>query len=243
LHTIYPSCKPILRIQSDETLSKIKFNQKFGAEENEIEQFIQYHKKHNFKLYGISFHVGSKCYYPEQYIKTINKIKILIDKHNLDIKMIDIGGGFPSFINDVENKFKTHVGDIERYISNYKTISKYNFVGEPGRFIVDNTMTLKLKIINKKQKIINNELYNIYYINDGLYGSMNGVIFDGREIEYNHEHKYRTILYGQTCDSVDKVECLLPEFNIGDIITLDNFGAYSLASASTFNGFDLPNVC
>jgi ornithine decarboxylase len=156
--------------------------------------------------------------------------------------MIDIGGGFPSFNNDLENRFKNHVTFIEQYISKYKTLSKYNFVGEPGRFIVDNTMTLKLSVINKKQKIINNEQYNIYYINDGLYGSMNGVIFDGREIEYKHPQKYKTILYGQTCDSFDKIECMLPEFNIGDTITLNNFGAYSWASASTFNGFNLPNL-
>jgi ornithine decarboxylase len=234
----------MLRIQSDETLSQIKFNQKFGADDEEIEQFIHYHKNKNYNLYGISFHVGSKCYYPEQYIKTIDKIKNLIDKHELKINTIDIGGGFPSFTEDTENNFKNHVKDIEEYIKKYKSISKYTFVGEPGRFIVDNTMTLILNIINKKQKIINNEKYNIYYINDGIYGSMNGIIFDGREIDYKDKNKqnHKTILYGQTCDSIDKIECNLPEFNIGDTIKLDNFGAYSWASSSMFNGFLLPKV-
>ena len=225
-------------------MSQIKFNQKFGADDEEIEKFIHYHKNKNYNLYGISFHVGSKCYHPEQYIKTIDKIKNLIDKYQLKINTIDIGGGFPSFINDTEYNFKNHVKDIDNYIKKYKSVSKYRFVGEPGRFIVDNTMTLILTIINKKQKIINNEKYNIYYINDGIYGSMNGIIFDGREIHYKDENKqiYKTILYGQTCDSVDKIECNLPEFNIGDTIKLDNFGAYSWASSSMFNGFSLSKV-
>ena len=95
-------------------------------------------------------------------------------------------------------------------------------------------MTLKIKIINKKKK----DNKNIYYINDSVYGSLNGVLFDGREIEYDTDkEKYPTILYGQTCDSVDKIECELPEFDINDTIYIKNFGAYSWAAASTFNGF------
>jgi len=168
----------------------------------------------------------------------------LIDRYQIEINTIDIGGGFPSFENNTENEFKNHVKDIEEYIKKYKSISKYNFVGEHGRFIVDNTMTLILNIINKKQQIINNEKHNIYYINDGIYGSFNGIIFDDRKIKYENIDKklIKTILYGQTCDSVDKIECNLPEFNIGDTIKLDNFGAYSWASSTSFNGFKPPKI-
>ena len=237
IHDIYPKSLPILRIQSCEDKSEIKFNQKFGVstDDNEIEEIINYHKNNKFNLYGISFHVGSKCYYPEQYIKTVDKIKTLIDKYQLKINMIDIGGGFPTVDNIfTESDFINHTKIIETYIRNYKSISKYKFVGEPGRYIVDNTMNLRVKIINKKIK--NNT--RIYYINDGLYGSLNGVLFDGREITIiNNNTKYNSILYGQTCDSVDKIECLLPEYNINDTIEIPNIGAYSWASASNFNGF------
>ena len=73
IHQIYPNSLPILRIQSCEELSEIKFNQKFGGSNEELDEMIYFHKKHNFNLHGISFHVGSKCYYPVQYINTMDK--------------------------------------------------------------------------------------------------------------------------------------------------------------------------
>lgn len=234
IHSIYPESLPILRIQSCEDKSKIKFNQKFGAHDEELDELIGYHVKHNYNLYGISFHVGSKCYYPEQYIKTIDKIKTLIDKYQLKISMIDIGGGFPS--NFSEEEFATYASVIQNYINKHPSLSKYKFVGEPGRYVVDNTMSLKVKIINKKVR----DSTNIYYINDGIYGSLNGVISDGREIEttiQDNAQKVKSILYGNTCDSFDKIDCELPEYNIDDTITINNIGAYSWASASSFNGF------
>ena len=229
-----------MRIQACEELSQIKFNQKFGAHDNELDELMYYHNKNKYNLYGISFHVGSKCYYPEQYIKTVDKKKTLIDKYQLNIDTIDIGGGFPT-VSDVftEEQFKQHACVIENYLKKYECLKKYNFVGEPGRYIVDNTMTLRVKIINKK---IRNGI-NIYYINDGLYGSLNGILFDGRDINESitpntDKYIYKSIIYGQTCDSFDKVECELPYYNIGDTIEFNNFGAYSWASATSFNGFN-----
>ncbi len=250
IYKYYPNSLPILRIKSMEDKSKIKFNQKFGASDNEIDEILRFHERNKFKLYGISFHVGSKCYYPEQYNMTIEKIKRIIDNNKLEIKMIDIGGGFPTInYSKTDNKnnfgeieFKNHAEQIERYISGHECFKKYEFVGEPGRFLVDNALKLEMKVINKREKeeIINNkkEKINTYYVNESVYGSLNGVIFDGREIEYETDRpKYKTILYGQTCDSVDKIDCMLPEFKIGDKIILDNFGAYTWAGASQFNGF------
>jgi ornithine decarboxylase len=232
IHNIYPDSSPILRIQSCEDKSEIKFNQKFGATNDELEELFKFHSNNKYNLYGLSFHVGSKCYYPEQYINTVDKIKILIDKYQLKIKIIDIGGGFPSTFS--EEQFKNHANVIENYIQKHTSLKKYTFIGEPGRYVVDNTMSLKVKVINKKVR----DNINIYYINDGIYGSLNGIISDGRELEIvKNIEKFKSILYGNTCDSFDKIECELPEYNINDTITINNIGAYSWSSASSFNGF------
>ena len=237
LHNIYPESSPILRVQSCEDKSEIKFNQKFGAHDDELDEFIHFHNKNKYNLYGISFHVGSKCYYPEQYIKTIDKIKILVDKYQLKLNTIDIGGGFPSDLS--EEQFRNYANVIESYIKKHKSLQKYTFVAEPGRYVVDNSISLKIKVINKKVR----DNANIYYINDGVYGSLNGVIFDGRQLEVDSTNKkYKSILYGNTCDSFDKIECELPEYSINDIITINNIGAYSWASSTYFNGFKPANI-
>jgi len=165
----------------------------------------------------------------------MDKIHALIKKYNLKINLIDIGGGFPS-INDsfTETKFIDHVKGIEEYVKKHK---KYKYVAEPGRFIVDNLLTLNVKVINKKIKNINGKKVFVYYINDGVYGSMNGVIFDGRQIEETNKNIHNTILYGQTCDSFDIIECKLREYEIDETISFKNFGAYTWSAASSFNGF------
>lgn len=51
-------------------------------------------------------------------------------------------------------------------------------------------------------------------------------------------------LAGPTCDSIDMIrdEILLPDLRLGDLVVGKNIGAYTWASASTFNFFPKTNV-
>ena len=59
-----------------------------------------------------------------------------------------------------------------------------------------------------------------------------------------NEKTFPSIVWGPSCDSMDKVsqDCLLPNLAIGESIIVKNIGAYSVASATEFNGFPLPNI-
>jgi ornithine decarboxylase len=50
---------------------------------------------------------------------------------------------------------------------------------------------------------------------------------------------YSSTLFGPTCDSMDTIydDVMLPELAIGDWVYVENFGAYTIAAASSFNGF------
>ena len=37
--------------------------------------------------------------------------------------------------------------------------------------------------------------------------------------------------------------CNLPEMHVGDWMVFENMGEYTIAAASTFNGFQRPNIC
>jgi ornithine decarboxylase len=115
------------------------------------------------------------------------------------------------------------------------------FISEVGRFLVEETQTLYLHVICKKKQ--GNRF--IYYLNDGVYGSIGCKIFDHAKpiikpvkisvVDYTFE----STLYGPTCDSFDLIEenILLPELEVGDKLCIQNFGAYTNASASHFNGY------
>jgi diaminopimelate decarboxylase len=127
----------------------------------------------------------------------------------------------------------------------YKSIQ---FISEPGRFFSQRTHTLVLNVIGKK-KIINDKNENIivYYLNDGVYNSFNCIFFDHCKpiiLPFNERDGklHKSKIFGATCDSIDVIseEILLPELAIGEWVYVENFGAYTVAASSSFNGIQKP---
>ena len=54
-----------------------------------------------------------------------------------------------------------------------------------------------------------------------------------------NQELFATTVFGPTCDSIDVVarSVLLPKLEIGDWLYFQNMGAYTMAAASSFNGF------
>lgn len=50
---------------------------------------------------------------------------------------------------------------------------------------------------------------------------------------------FTSTIFGPTCDSIDVIcrSVLLPELKVGDWLYFTNMGAYTMAAASSFNGF------
>lgn len=90
----------------------------------------------------------------------------------------------------------------------------------------------------------------MYYINDGVYGSFNCLLYDHAEVDIfalgpkDMEPSLSSSVWGPTCDGLDCVlsSTLLPCLDIGDWLYFPNMGAYTLAAGSTFNGMPRPNV-
>mmetsp|Transcript_25953 Transcript_25953/g.43289 ORF Transcript_25953/g.43289 Transcript_25953/m.43289 type:complete len:340 (+) Transcript_25953:3423-4442(+) len=93
-----------------------------------------------------------------------------------------------------------------------------------------------------------------YYVNDGVYGAFNNLMFDHatvrprvlRVLENDtaaqvavDDKLYASTIFGPTCDSIDVISrsVLLPKLKIGDWLYFQNMGAYTMAAASSFNGF------
>ena len=101
------------------------------------------------------------------------------------------------------------------------------------------------------------EFETLDYINDGVYGAFNCILFD-------HQSPQPTVLslngsfhvpssvplrassvWGPTCDSIDCV-CTVTQLpstlQVGDWLAFDNMGAYTICAASQFNGFQVSKV-
>jgi ornithine decarboxylase len=87
-----------------------------------------------------------------------------------------------------------------------------------------------------------------YYLDDGLYGSFSGQLFDHaryplESLKTGGELK-PSVLAGPTCDSIDVIteNIMLPKLKAGDLIVGRTMGAYTWASASEFNFFPRATV-
>jgi len=87
-----------------------------------------------------------------------------------------------------------------------------------------------------------------YYLDDGLYGSYSGQLFDHARypVEALREGSERlpSVLAGPTCDSIDVIaeNLMLPQLRAGDLVVGRAMGAYTWASASEFNFFPKATV-
>ena len=244
----HPYAKLVLRLAVDDSKSRCKFNKKFGCKLAQVEELLNIVKILKLDVIGFSFHVGSGCSSADTFYDAIYECRKACDiaeRVGIDISVIDIGGGFPGL--DREIKFE----DIARRINDsitefFSEKTAIQFISEPGRYFAEMSHTLVLNVIGKKN-IIDEETGEkiiVYYLNDGIYGSFGCIYFDHNNPvvlpfnERNNElHKSR--LFGPTCDSIDLIsnDIMLPELAIGEWVYVENFGAYTVASSSNFNGF------
>lgn len=254
----HPYANLVLRLAVDDSHSVCKFNSKFGCKLENIEILINLIKLLKLKLVGFSFHVGSDCKSVDSYyaaIKTCREAYDMALKHDIKINIIDIGGGFPGI--HVENginieQISEKINQAQRdFFGEEVDNNTVRFIAEPGRYFVQKSHTLVLNVIGKKRETIYNETTSeneeiiIYYLNDGVYGSFNCIYFDNKKPiilpfnERNEKTLYKSKIFGPTCDSIDLIskEIMLPELAIGEWVYVDNFGAYTTAASSSFNGF------
>jgi ornithine decarboxylase len=190
---------------------------------------------------GLSFHVGSQCTNFENYIQALqlsaNIIKEIEERTGRKIRILDIGGGFPvkyhAGIKTLTPLAKKLTVEIKRLFPEDMQI-----LAEPGRFLVANTCTLVSKVIGKAYR----DGKPSYYINDGVYHTYSGQIFDHVNypvLAFKEGETQISAVFGPTCDAFDTItlSAELPELEINDLVYSENMGAYTIASSTFFNGF------
>jgi diaminopimelate decarboxylase len=244
----HPYAKLVLRLAVDDSKSRCKFNKKFGCKLSQVEELLNVVKTLKLDVIGFSFHVGSGCSSADTFYDAIYECRKACDiaeRVGIGISVIDIGGGFPGVDKNI--KFEDIAKRINDGITEFFVEkASIQFIAEPGRYFAESSHTLVLNVIGKKN-IIDEETGEkiiVYYLNDGIYGSFGCIYFDHNNPvvlpfnERNNElHKSR--LFGPTCDSIDLIsnDIMLPELAVGEWVYVENFGAYTVASSSNFNGF------
>ncbi len=236
-----PHAGLVLRLRVPNTGSMVELSSKFGADPGEAVDLIAHAFSLDLVVEGLSFHVGSQCTNFENYIQALhlsaNIIKEIEERTGRKIRILDIGGGFPvkyhPGIKTLTPLAKKLTIEIKRLFPEDMQI-----LAEPGRFLVANTCTLVAKVIGKAYR----DGKPSYYINDGVYHTYSGQVFDHCTypvVSFKEDETQISAVFGPTCDAFDTITLSadLPDLEVNDLVYSENIGAYSIASSTWFNGF------
>eukprot|EP00612_Vaucheria_litorea_P002505 CAMPEP_0171457742 /NCGR_PEP_ID=MMETSP0945-20130129/3699_1 /TAXON_ID=109269 /ORGANISM="Vaucheria litorea, Strain CCMP2940" /LENGTH=454 /DNA_ID=CAMNT_0011983411 /DNA_START=58 /DNA_END=1420 /DNA_ORIENTATION=- len=257
----HPSARLVLRLLVDDSSSVCRFGEKYGAPLETVPSLFARVKQLGLNLVGVSFHVGSGCRDPKSFSKAVESAKEVFKiagKQGLPpLTLLDCGGGFPgsdNFEYTGEISFQAIALELSAAVDFHFPDKSVKIIAEPGRYFVSSCTAL-LTQIHSKKKVTKDHVRAMYYLNDGVYGSFNcimfdhyvvcpkvltrnGNIFDERSVEESNANQFPSNLWGPTCDSMDCVmkNVELPELEIGDWLCFPNMGAYTSSAASNFNG-------
>ncbi|MDI6719589.1 MAG: type III PLP-dependent enzyme [Methanomicrobiales archaeon] len=236
-----PHAGLVLRIRVPNTGSMVELSSKFGAHPGEAVDLILEAFNSGLVVEGLSFHVGSQCINFENYIQALQISKGILKEAETRagqrIRILDIGGGFPVKYNPSVKSFRTLARKLNAEMKRLFA-PDMEFLAEPGRFMVANACTLVAKVIGKAVR----DGKPCYYINDGVYHTYSGQIFDHclYPVRAFKDGETRiSAVFGPTCDAFDTItqSAELPDLEINDLVFSENIGAYSHASSTCFNGF------
>ena len=290
INDIMPEARLLVRIRPDDSRSVCKFGMKYGADvESELRPLLGTATELGLNVEGVSFHVGSGCYAAEAFSDAVVLAREAFDiaaDLGYNFSVLDIGGGFPgAHVEDGDSESAEQSaaalpdGEMVRQggAPSFEAIAKVTRVAldehfppdcgvellsEPGRYFVNTSHTLATRVIGHKIDTYSESAAGTkqYYIDDGIYGSFNCLMYDHAEVtpyvlrqqeqqssaaaKMNGEASETCSIWGPTCDGLDciKRDAVLPPLQTGDWLFWESMGAYTAAAASSFNGFAPPQA-
>jgi len=235
-----PSAGLALRLRVPNTGSMVELSSKFGCDPGEAVDLVEEAFRVGLVVEGLSFHVGSQCTNFQNFVDALNMAAAVMREAKTrghEIKILDIGGGFPARYHRHVRPFSLLAKRINAEIARLFP-PDIEILAEPGRYLVATAAVAVARVIGKAVR----DGKTCYYIDDSVYNTFSGFIFDHCQYHVKAFKKGETeicAVFGQTCDGLDVISQAeeLPDLEIEDLVYSENIGAYSNASATWFNGF------
>lgn len=258
IKAVYPDAELVIRIlPPEDTKCQCQLGMKYGIHPKNAIHLLKVAMELDLNVIGVSFHVGSGCYDATAFAAAVASARTVFDmgkEVGYHFTLLDIGGGFPGQKSS-QITFEEICTQLRPALDMYFPENMgVRIISEPGRFFAAATFHLATNIIAKRKLPIDASSEDgpsfMYYLNDGVYGSFNCLLFDHAEVEpflldpesYVGDEIYTCSIWGPTCDGLDciKEKWTFPELQQGDWMQFKDMGAYTMSAASTFNGMPKP---
>jgi ornithine decarboxylase len=236
----------LLRVSFRSPGAVCDLSRKFGCDPEDLLELARLACSLGIEVRGLSFHVGSQAADAAKHVEAIGVCGRLIADARREklgvLDTLDIGGGFPIAYRQPAMDIRSFCAPIRAAL--HKLPKRLRIIAEPGRFIVGSAAIGVASVMGRAQR----EGHWWYYLDDGLYGSYSGQIYDHARYPVeplrSGTQRFPSVLAGPTCDSIDVIaeNLLLPHLKAGDLIVGRAMGAYTWASATDFNFFPRATV-
>lgn len=213
----------------------VDLSRKFGCAWEDVPALISKAQSLGIHVKGLSFHVGSQCSDAAKHVEAIERCaELMRNDQAAPMSVLDIGGGFPTDYAREGLDLIEFCAPIRNALSQLP--KDWDVIAEPGRVLVAPAVISITTIVGKSVR----DGVHWYYLDDGVYGSFSGQIYDHAEYPLQvlkDGPTHTSVLAGPTCDSIDIVaeSVQLPELEPGDLIIGHEMGAYTAATKTRFN--------
>jgi ornithine decarboxylase len=244
-----PGVRVFCRILCDGSGAEWPLSRKFGCVPELAIAVLEHAHARGLDAYGVSFHVGSQQANPAAWdtaLKTTAEIFRTLSDRGIQLRMVNLGGGFPAKYLKKIPLVKTYGRAIHSALRKHFGNRIPETILEPGRGLVGDAGVIKAEVVLISKKDAADDLRWVY-LDIGKFGGLAETMDESIRypIRTTHDHgaKAPCVIAGPTCDSVDvlyeKVPYELPvSLSIGDEVLIEATGAYTSTYASVaFNGF------
>ncbi|GAQ82170.1 ornithine decarboxylase [Klebsormidium nitens] len=248
LKELHPQTRVLLRIRADDPEAQCPLGVKYGALVEDVPQLLTTARALGIHVAGISFHVGSGAGGARAHADAICAARRIFDLSQTlglpPMTILDIGGGF-----SVRGRlpFARAAAAINAALdAHFPPGCGVSIIAEPGRYFAEAPGSLATCVFGHRGRE-GAEGTQEYWTNDGMYGSMNCVLYDHATLDVRPlrdaepgERTYGSTVFGPTCDGLDTIlrDYPLPRLQVGDWLVWSNMGAYTQTAGSAFNGFN-----
>jgi ornithine decarboxylase len=236
----------LLRVSFRSPGAVCDLSRKFGCDAEDALPLARLAAQLGVDVQGFSFHVGSQAPDALKHVEAIEVCAQLLARARRErlgsLDTLDIGGGFPIDYLQRSPDIRQFCAPIRAALA--KLPSRVRVIAEPGRYIAGPAAIGVATVMGRARR----EGHWWYYLDDGLYGSYSGQLYDHARYPVESLRQgtplLPSVLAGPTCDSIDVIaeNLMLPQLKAGDLIVGRAMGAYTWASASEFNFFPKATV-
>ena len=228
---------PNVDAKTHKNISTGKAENKFGLSIKNFKVFLKTVKTFkNVKLEALSVHIGSQILNDTPFRKTLNVMSKLIKELKLNLKYVDLGGGFG--INYTDKEKPINLSKYSKLVDNFSKKLNCKIIFEPGRSIIGNTGLL----ISKIQFIKKGANKNFIILDAGMNDFMRPALYEAFHkiipiSKKSSRMKGKIEFVGPICETTCKfgVYKNYPKINENEFVAITNVGAYGSSLSSNYN--------